>query len=355
MTLARQKTGLRPSAFCLLPSAFFPPSAFSLLPSSAFRSSAFRLLLCFCLLPSALSCSAPQPRFISIATGGTGGVYYPYGGALARLITEHVPGVQATAEVTGASVANLQLMQLGKVDLAFTLADTLAEAVRGTGPFAGTGAVGSIRTVAVLYTNYTHIVARPGLGIRSVADLRGRTVSVGAPGSGTELIADRILLSAGLDGRRDIRRQALGVLESAGSLKDGKLDAFFWSGGVPTPALQDLAATPGLSLELVPHADLLPFLRRDYGRDLYRPAVIPAGAYRDVDRETGTVGVSNVLVASSNLDDDLVFAITRVLFEQKDALVAAHPEARHLVRPETFTGTAADYHRGAMRFFQTAK
>jgi TRAP transporter TAXI family solute receptor len=308
------------------------------------------------VLALAVACGdAPEVRFISVATGGTGGVYYPYGGALAALITQQVPGVQATAEVTGASVDNLKLMQLGKVDLAFTLADTLAAAVRGTGPFADTGAVGSVRTVAVLYTNYTHIVVWRGLGIRSVADLRGRTVSVGSPGSGTELIADRVLAAAGVDSRRDITRHALGATESAGALKDGKVDAFFWSGGVPTPAIQDLAATPGLAFELLAHDDLLPVMRRDHGADLYRLAAIPAGTYRGIDRDIGTIGVSNVLVASSLLDDDLVAAIARVLFERKDALVAAHPEARHLTRPDTFDNAPAEYHQGAVRYYREGR
>jgi len=158
------------------------------------------------------ACSGgPATRFLSIGTGGTGGVYYPYGGALARLISEKIPNTQVTAEVTGASADNLKLLQLGKVDLAFTLADTLSEAVKGAGAFKETGAVGSARTIAVLYTNYTHVVARAGLGIRTVADLKGRTISVGSPGSGTELIADRVLAAAGLDPRKDITRHALGV------------------------------------------------------------------------------------------------------------------------------------------------
>jgi hypothetical protein len=299
------------------------------------------------------ACSSSQPHFLSIATGGTGGVYYPYGGALARLITEKVPNTQATAEVTGASVDNLKLMQLGKVDIAFTLADTLAEAVKGTGPFRATGAVGSARTLAVLYTNYTHIVVRWGSGIRRIADLKGRTVSVGAPGSGTELIADRVLAAAGLDPRRDINRHSLSVSESAGALKDGKVDALFWSGGLPTAAIQDLAATPGLSISLLPSDGVLPFLQRDFGAELYTLAVIPARTYRGIDGDVGTVGVRNLLVASSQLDDDVVAAIVRVLFENKDALVAAHPEARHLVPPSSFDGTPAPYHAGAVRYYKS--
>jgi TRAP transporter TAXI family solute receptor len=304
------------------------------------------------LLASA-ACTAGEPvRFLSIATGGTGGVYYPYGGALAQLVTDNVPGVQATAEVTGASVDNLKLMQLGRVDLAFTLVDTLAEAVQGTGPFSDGGAVGSVRTLAVLYTNYTHVVARAGSGLTRVADLRGRVVSVGSPGSGTELVAERVLAAAGLDPRRDITRHALGVTESVGALKDGKLDAFFWSGGVPTPAIQDLAATPGIAIVFLPQDDLLPLLQRDFGPRLYRPAAIPSGVYRGIDGETGVIGVTNVLVGSSALDDETVYAIVKLMFDRKDALAAAHPEARHLEVPGSEDASPAPFHPGAVRYYR---
>jgi TRAP transporter TAXI family solute receptor len=317
----------------------------------------FAFVTAFCLLPSAFTsgCSAPQTRFLSIATGGTGGVYYTYGGAVARLISEKIPNTQATSEASGASVDNLKYLQVGRADLAFTLADALTEAVRGTGPFKDTGAVGSVRTLAVLYTNYTHIVARANLGIRTVADLKGRTVSVGSPGSGTELISDRVLTAAGLDPHKDITRHTLGVAESVGAIKDAKLDAFFWSGGLPTPSIQDLAATPGISMTLLGHESLLPFLRRDYGRELYNLAVIPAGTYRGVESDTGTIAVKNLLVASSSLDDALVEQIVKVLFENKDALVAAHPEARHLERPSTFDGVPAPYHPGALRYYSETR
>jgi len=298
-------------------------------------------------------CGASQTRFLSIGTGGTGGIYYIYGGALAKLLSEKIPNLQVTAETTGASVDNLKLMQVGKVDLAFTLADTLAEAVKGSGPFKATGAIGSARTLAVLYTNFTHIVVRKGSGIRSIADLKGRAVSVGAPGSGTELIADRILTEAGIDPRKDISRYALSVTESAGSLKDGKLDALFWSGGLPTPAIQDLAATPGLSVELLGSDGVLPMLQRDFGQDLYNLAVIPGGTYGGVPDDRGTVGVKNLLVGSSQLEPDFVATIMRVIFENKAALVATHAEARHLERPATFDGTPAPYHPGAIRYFES--
>src|SRR5262245_42273178 len=157
---------------------------------------------------------------LSIATGNTGGVYYPYGGGLAKVIGDSLR-VQATAEVTAASVDNLKLIQQRKVDLAFTLADTLDNAVQAQGPFARTGAV-KARALAVLYPNYTHVVTVAGTGIERLADLRGRVVSTGSPGSGTEVVAFRVLRAAGLDPDRDLRRQALTVNASVDALKDGK-------------------------------------------------------------------------------------------------------------------------------------
>jgi TRAP transporter TAXI family solute receptor len=291
-------------------------------------------------------------RFLTIGTGGTGGVYYPYGGAIARLMSEKLPNVQATAEVTGGAVDNLKLLQLGKIDLAFTLADSLAEAVSGGGPFQETGAIGNIRTLSPLYTNYTHLVVMQGSGIRRVADLKGRVVSTGSPGSGTEVIADRLLGEAGVDPRRGITRHSLGASESAGAIKDGKLDAFFWSGGVPTPAVQELAATPGLTIALLPQDDLLPLLQRDFGNRLYRLTAIPASTYRGVDRDVPVIGVTNLLVASSALDESLVHDIVRLLFAEKPALVAAHPEARHLTVPAGEEGSAAPFHAGAVRYYK---
>ena len=305
----------------------------------------------FALVAGSLSLAA-QAQNLSIGTGGTGGVYYPYGGTLARLLTTHLPGVNATAEVTGASVDNLKLLQLGRVDLAFTLADSLAEAQRGSGPFRETGAVGSARTLAVLYTNFMHVVVRADSGLRRVADLRGRVVSVGSPGSGTELMADRILQAAGIDPRADITRHALGVAESAGALKDGKVDAFFWSGGVPTPAVQDLAATPGIAIALLPHDDGVGRLLLEYGNDLYKLSIIPASVYRGVDTAVPVAGAMNLLVASSALDEQLAYDIVRVMFGQREALIAGHPEARHLAVPASPESSPAPFHPGAIRYYR---
>ena len=288
-------------------------------------------------------------RYLSIATGNTGGVYYPYGGGLAKIISEHVPGVQATAEASAASIDNLKLLRDGRADLAFTLADTLADAVNGQGAFAG--ATVPARSIAMLYTNYTHVIALDGAGISSLSDLRGRRVSTGAPGSGTELTALRILREARIDPDRALTRQALGVSESAGALKDGKIDAFFWSGGIPTAAVQDLAHTPGVKIRLVPTSTVLSMLQNRYGPALYFAVEIPTGAYGNLE-PAATIGVANVLVAHRDMPEDLAYAITRAMFEHREELAAVHPEARKLSLKTAAQPAPAAFHPGAARFYR---
>lgn len=298
-----------------------------------------------------LACSGSSSQYLSIATGGTGGVYYPYGGGLAKLISEKIPGVQATAEVTGASIDNLKLLQQGRADLAFTLADTLAEAVKGTGPFASTGPV-PVQTIAILYQNFTHVAVLEDSGIASVRELRGRNLSVGSPGSGTELIATRVLEAAGLDAHKDIRRQALGVAESVNALKDGKLDAFFWSGGLPTPAVQDLATTSGIRLRLLPNAEFAAPMAAKYGGGLYGEAAIPARAYRGITESVPVITVGNLLVASSSMPEPLAHDITKLMFDEQHALIAIHPEARHLAPATGPADSPAPFHPGAIRYYR---
>jgi TRAP transporter TAXI family solute receptor len=288
---------------------------------------------------------------LSIATGGTGGVYYPYGGGLAQLISERIPGIQATAEVTGASVDNLKLLQQGRADLAFTLADTLAEAVRGTGPFESTGAV-PVQTIAILYQNFTHIVVLQESGIETVGDLRGRSVSVGSPGSGTELIASRVLEAASIDPQRDITRQSLGVSESVNALKDGKIDAFFWSGGLPTPAVQDLASTSGIHIRLLPNAEFAAPLTAKYGPGLYTEAVLPERTYHGAIDAVPVIAVGNLLVASAAMPEPLAHDITRLLFDEQRSLIAIHPEARHLAPASGPEDSPAPFHPGAIRYYR---
>jgi TRAP transporter TAXI family solute receptor len=305
--------------------------------------------LTFCVL---LACSGggAQPRYLSIATGGTGGVYYPYGGGLAKVLSDALPNVRATAEVTAGSFDNLRFLRDGRADIAFTLADTLSDAVNARGMFAGTAPV-SAESLAVLYSNYTHIVAQAAAPIRVVGDLRGKVVSTGAAGSGTEAIAIRILKAAGIDPARDVRRQALGVSESADALKDGKVDAFFWSGGLPTAAILDLSHAPGMRIRLIPSAEMLPSLRREFG-ELYFPLTIRANVYLGVDTPVPVVGVANVLVVNRSMDEQLAYDITRTLFERRLDLGAIHPEARNLSLESAVEGSPTSYHPGAVRFYR---
>jgi hypothetical protein len=280
-------------------------------------------------------------------------VYYVYGGGVAKVISAHVPNVEATAEVTSASVDNLKLLRDAKVDLAFTLATTVADAAAGRGAFATFGRVPAV-ALAVLYTQYTHLVTLERTGIGRLADVRGRVVALGGPGSGSEDIALRILRAGGIDPVRDIRAQGLGINAAVDALRDGKIDAFFWSSGLPAGALLDLASTPGRAMRLVPNHEVLEALQRDHGSGLYHRADIPAGAYPGLDHPVATVGTTTLLVVDRGMPEQLAYDITRTLFEHRSDLVAIHPEAKSLTMRSAAAGAPVAYHPGAERAYREA-
>jgi TRAP transporter TAXI family solute receptor len=286
---------------------------------------------------------------LSIATGGTGGVFYPYGGGIAKIITEHVPNVEATAEVTAASVDNLKFLRDRKTDLAFTTGDVLADAVNGNDAFAGTKL--PLRTLAVLYVNYTQVVTLASSPIATLADLKGKVVSTGSPGSGGEVIAFRVLEAVGIDPATGIVKQSLGVAQAADALKDGKLDAFFWSGGLPTAALLDLAHTPGRSIRLLPNGDVLPALQRAHGPSLYFIRNVPKGVYPGLEQDVPVISVAIVLVVHEGMPQQLAYDVTRTLFEHQAELAAIHPEAKNLSLATAVEGSAAPFHEGAIRYY----
>jgi len=301
--------------------------------------------------PQQLARRAGGKTRLSIATGGTGGVYYPYGGAIARVITAHLAGVEATAEVTAASVDNLKLVRDHKSDIAFSLADTLDDAVAGRGAFARRGPVPA-RVLAVLYDNYTHLVASGSSGVVRIADLAGKYVSIGAAGSGTELIATRVLRAAGLEPGRDFTPVSLGVAQSVDALKDGKIDAFFWSGGVPTASVLDLASTSGITWRLLSTDDVLGALQKTYGTSLYSRLIVPRDAYAGLPADVAVVGVANLLVVHQDMPEQLAYDITRLLFEHQAELVAVHAEAARLRPASETTASPAPFHPGAIRFYR---
>jgi uncharacterized protein len=290
-----------------------------------------------------------QQQNLSIVTGGTGGVYYPLGGGLANLLTKYVPGWQATAEVTGGSVDNLKLIGAGKADIAFSMADASLDAQNGQDKFRG-GKVAQ-KTLAVLYPNSMHVVTIEGTGIEKMADLKGKRVSTGSPGSATEVMAFRLIEAAGLDKDKDLHRERLGVAESVNTIKDNKIQAFFWVGGIPTSAVTDLAATPGVKLKLIETAEYAEKMNQKHGK-LYSASVIPAHAYPGYDKENHIVAVWNLLVTNEKLSEQAAHDIVKTLFEKKPDLVAVHKEANNIkIENQKEANSPLPWHPGALKYF----
>ena len=291
-----------------------------------------------------------QERRLSVVTGGTGGVYYPLGGGLANLLSRHVPGWQVTAEVTGGSVDNLRLVGARRADIGFTMADASLEAARGEGQqFQGRPV--NHRALAVLYPNIMHIVTVEATGITTVAGLRGKRVSTGSAGSATEVMAFRVIEAAGLDKDRDMRRERLGAAESTNALKDRRIDAYFWVGGIPTAAVTDLAATPGTRIRLIDHDDVVAPLTQRYGK-LYTAGVSPAGSYPGQDRENTIAQVWNILVGHTEMPDDVAYNITKVIFEHREEWAQVHAEARNVrLESQRQANSPVPFHPGALRYY----
>jgi uncharacterized protein len=292
---------------------------------------------------------AAQAQNISIATGGTGGVYYPMGGGLAAVLSKHVPGMQATAEVTGGSVDNLKLIGSGKPYVALSMSDAAQDAFRGEDKFKGNTV--PVRTLMVLYPNRMHVVTVEGKGIAKFADLKGKRVSTGSPGSATEPMAFRLIEAAGMDKDKDLKRERLGVAESVNALKDGKIDAFFWVGGLPTAAVSDLANTPNTKIKMIDHADLVPAMNKKYG-NLYVQDAIPKATYKGMDSDNRQATVQNILVAHESMDEKTAYNIVKAVFDHKPEIVAVHKEAENFkLENQKKDASPVPWHPGAVKYF----
>ena len=290
-----------------------------------------------------------QQKALAIGTGGTGGIYYPLGGAIANLISKAVPGTQATAEVTGGGVDNIRLLASGQTDMGMIGTDVAADAMAGTGRFKDKV---PLRTLVNLYSSPIHVVTIEGTGIDKFEDLKGKRISTGAPGSATETQAFRMLEAAGLDRDRDVKRERLSVAESANALKDRKIDAFVWGGGVPTAAVTDLAATPGVRIRLIDIRHLLEPIVKKYGR-IFAPSVIKAGSYPGQDKDNLGFTYWNALIATDRMPDELAYAIAKAIFERKADLVAVHKEAENIdLKQQSDENSASPYHPGALRYLK---
>jgi TRAP transporter TAXI family solute receptor len=283
----------------------------------------------------------------SIATGDKKGIYYLLGGRMAHIISKYIPYTEVTAEVTNASVDNCLLVAKGKADLALIMADTGWDAYRGKGRFKKKI---PLRTMAVLYPNNMHIVTLEGKGVEKVFSLKGKKVSTGAPGSKTEVMALRIIEAYGLNPDKDMTRDKLGDSESAGALKDRKIDAYFWCGGLPTASVTDLGAIPGVKIKLIGHEDAIPKMRETYG-PIYVKGIIPAKTYPGQNADVPIAVVWNLLLCNEKMKEDVVYDILKTLFDYKSELVSAHREARWLLLEPQTESSPIPFHPGAIRYF----
>jgi hypothetical protein len=290
-----------------------------------------------------------QQKTIAIGTGGTGGVYYPLGGGLANVLSKNLPGYQATAEVTGGSVDNLKLIGSGQSEVGFTMADAALDAFKGEDKFKGNKV--ALRTLAVLYPNRMHVVTIEGTGIEKIADLKGKRVSTGSPGSATEVMAFRVIEAAGLDKDKDMRRERLGAAESVNAIKDHKIDAFFWVGGLPTAAVTDLGATPGVKIKMIDHGETVEKMNAKYGL-LYVTDTIPAKTYPGQDKDNTIATVQNILVTDDKMSDELAYKIVNIIFDKKADLVAVHQEAANIdYKYQLKASSPVPWHPGAIKYF----
>ncbi|AYV26380.1 TAXI family TRAP transporter solute-binding subunit [Streptomyces avidinii] len=302
------------------------------------------------LLPIACSDSDVPDRpsgQIAVATGNPGGVYAEYGAGYADVIGRRLPDASARVLHTGGSVENLRKVESGQAQAGFALADAAADAVAGRPPFSRPLPVVAL---AALYDNYVQLVVRADSPVRSAKALRGLRVSVGSDGSGTALIAERILKVAGLSPETDVTSLRLNVRESAAALAAGRIDAFFWSGGLPTGAITELRR--GTEIRLVDLGDVVGELTRAYG-ELYTETTVPAVVYGAQSAVT-TVSVPNFLVVRRDMAESEAYWLTRLLFDGQAQLIRAHPEARRLDRRSAIATHPLELHPGAARWYREA-
>lgn len=306
------------------------------------------LLVVMLVAIGAASPAYGQQTQLSISTGGTGGVWYPMGGAMANVLTKNLPGLAVTAEVTGGSVANINLLGSKKSDIVFSMVDAAWDGLHGTGKFKEKV---PMRTIAVVHPLVMHVVTAEGRGIDRITDFKGKRISTGSPGSGTEVMALRILEAYGINADRDVVRERLGVADAANALKDRKIDAFMHAAGVPLPAVTDVAATPGMRVKLIDHADALPAMTKKYG-PIYSAGTIPARSYSGQLEDNRTLNVWGVLFVHETMDEKLVYDIVKTLFERHKDIVIAHREAANMtVENQTIGATAVPWHPGAAKYF----
>ncbi len=300
-----------------------------------------------CIALATAGCAKQPNKNYILATGGTGGTYYPFGGAIANIWNTKVPGMNVTAQATGASAENLRLISKGEAEFGIVQNDVLDYAFNGTDIFAGNKLDG-LATIGTLYPEVIQIAASKASGIVTVADMKGKRVSVGDAGSGVEFNAKQILEGYGLS-FDDIKKANLSFKESSDGLQNGTLDACFVTAGVPNAALQELAISAGLTLVPVSGAEAAKIMST---HGYYTEMTIPAGTYKGAEADVKTLAVKATLAVSAKLDEKTVYDLTKALFENKDALAAAHAKGKDLSAAYAVTGVSVPFHPGAAKYFK---
>jgi TRAP transporter TAXI family solute receptor len=298
---------------------------------------------------SAIALSAPAAhaqKFINVLTGGTSGVYYPLGVAIGKIYSDKIPDVKTQVQATKASVENLNLLEQGRGEIAFTLGDSLKAAWEGDAEAGFKKKLTKLRTIGAIYPNYIQIVATAESGIKTLSDLKGKTLSVGAPKSGTELNSRAILKAAGMDYKDLGKVEYLPFAESVDLMKNRQLMATLQSAGLGVASLKDLSNSSDINVVSVPKEIV------DKIGPPFISAIIPANTYKGQDKDVPTAAVVNYLVTSSAVSDDLAYQMTKLVYESLPDLVAAHSAARGIKLENAALGSPVPMHPGAIRYFK---
>lgn len=294
-----------------------------------------------------LAGSAQAAEFINILTGGTSGVYYPLGVALSQIYSKAIPEAKSSVQATKASAENLNLLQAGRGEIAFTLGDALSDAWKGNAEAGFKTPLKKLRGVASIYPNYIQIVASDDSGIRTLADLRGKRVAVGAPKSGTEINARAVLKAAGLSYSDLGKVEYLPFGESVELMKNRQIDATLISAGLGVSALRDLATSVKMVIVPIP-----PEIVAKINDPAYQTAIIPANTYDGQTTDAHTVAIGNVLVTREDLSTDTVYKMTKALFSNLDQMVAAHSAAKGIKLENAVRGMPVPLHPGAEKYYR---
>ena len=288
-------------------------------------------------------------EFITIATGGTSGVYYPLGVALSQIDAKAIPSAKTTVQATKGSVENLNLIEAGRAEVGFSLGDSLSDAWKGDTEAGFKAPLKKLRTMAAIYPNYVQIVASADSGIKTLADLKGKRIAVGAPKSGTELNARAILKAAGLSYADFAKVEYLPFGESVELMKNRQLDVTLQSAGLGVSSLRDLAATQKIVVVAIP-AEVV----AKVGDSAYQPGMIPANTYEGQTTEVPTAAIRNFLVTREGLSDETVYQMTKAMFTHLPELVAAHAAAKAISLQIAAKGSPVPLHPGAERYYREA-